>query len=144
MTQRIGAEGAIHGAVSIACAASFAIGLFFVFVWAPHPWGWRGFDHYHDIALELSSGRPFPTMEIPWGYAYVVAGFYRIFGVHPRALLTAQAFLNALLPLLVYASARAWVDRKTAALAAVLTGLLSFNTIYASTESSDALCTVIF
>src|SRR5439155_1299843 len=42
------------------------------------------------------------------------------------------------------ASARAWVDRSTATCAAVLTGISSFNTIYASTESSDALCTVIF
>ena len=29
-------------------------------------------------------------------------------------------------------------------LAAVLTGVLSFNTVYASTQSSDAVCTVLF
>ena len=35
-------------------------------------------------------------------------------------------------------------DRRTAIVAAVLAGFLSFNTIYASTQSSDAVCTVIF
>src|SRR4029079_16208240 len=45
---------------------------------------------------------------------------------------------------LVFALARTWCNRRTAVLAAVLTGIFSFNTIYASTESSDAVCTVIF
>ena len=48
------------------------------------------------------------------------------------------------IPLLVFALARAWCNRRTAVVAAVLTGILSFNTIYASTQSSDAVCTVIF
>jgi hypothetical protein len=48
------------------------------------------------------------------------------------------------MPLLVYAFARTWLDRRTAILAAVLTGVLSFNTVYASTQSSDAVCTVLF
>jgi hypothetical protein len=56
-------------AVYAACAASFTIALVFIFIRAPHPWGWEGFDHYHEIALELARGRPFPTMEVPWGYA---------------------------------------------------------------------------
>src|SRR5437762_3017832 len=144
MTSRVARALGSERVVYAACAASLGIGLFFVFVWAPHPWGWQGFDHYHEIALEVASGRPFPTLEIPWGYAYFLAAFYRAFGVHPRAALVLQAILNATLPLLVFASARAWVDRRTATCAAVLTGICSFNTIYASTESSDALCTVIF
>jgi hypothetical protein len=136
----------LHGdrAAYAASLMSLALGLFFIFVWAPHPWGWLGFDHYHDIALEIADGRPFPTMEVPWGYAYFLAGFYRVFGIHPWIPLVAQAAINALLPLLVFGSAAQWVGRRTATLAAVLTGLFSFNTIYASTESSDALCTVIF
>jgi hypothetical protein len=36
------------------------------------------------------------------------------------------------------------LDRRTAVVAAVLTGFLSFNTLYASTQSSDAVCTVVF
>jgi hypothetical protein len=130
--------------VYAACAASLALGLFFIFVWAPHPWGWRGFDHYHDLALEVTSGKPFSTMDVPWAYTYFLAAFYRLFGVHPRIPLVAQAGLNALNPLLVFQLARAWIDRRTAAAAAVLTGLFSFNTVYASTESSDAVCTVVF
>ena len=130
--------------VYAACAISLALGLFFIFVWAPHPWGWEGFDHYHDIAIELARGRPFPTMEVPWAYAYFLAAFYRAFGVQPWVPLVAQAVLNALSPLLVFVLARAWCNRPTAVLAAVLTGIFSFNTIYASTESSDAVCTVIF
>jgi hypothetical protein len=130
--------------VYAACAISLALGLFFIFVWAPHPWGREGFDHYHDIAITLARGGAFPTMEVPWAYAYFVAAFYRVFGVHPWIPLVAQAALNAFTPLLVFILARTWCDRRTAVLAAVITGLFSFNTIYASTESSDAVCTVIF
>ena len=36
--------------VWLSCLASFAIGMTFIFVWAPHPWGWEGFDRYHDYA----------------------------------------------------------------------------------------------
>lgn len=133
-----------HWTVYAACAISLALGLFFIFVWAPHPWGWEGFDHYHEIAIDLARGRPFPTMEVPWAYAYFLAAFYRAFGVHPWIPLVVQAALNALVPLLVFVLARAWCNRRTAVLAAVLTGIFSFNTIYASTESSDAVCTVIF
>src|SRR4051794_40872633 len=100
--------------VYTAGAISLAIGLFFIFVWAPHPWGWEGFDGYHDIALELARGRPFPTMEVPWGYAYFLAGFYRAFGNHPWIPLMAQAALNALVPLLVCVTATRWFDRRTA------------------------------
>src|SRR5947208_3289999 len=130
--------------VYAACGVALALGLFFVFVWAPHPYGWEGFDHYHTLALEVAAGRPFPTMEYPWGYAYFLAFFYRLFGDRPWIPLVVQSALNAALPLLVYRFALTWVDRRTAVLAAVLTGVFSFNTVYASTQSSDALCTVIF
>jgi hypothetical protein len=130
--------------VYAACAASLLLGFVFVFVRAPHPWGWDGFDHYHDIALILASGRDFPTLEVPWGYAYFLAAFYRVFGDRPWIPLTVQVLLNAFMPLLVFEISKDRVDRGTATLAAVLTGLLSFNTVYASTQSSDAVCTCIF
>lgn len=130
--------------VYAACAASLALGTFFVFVWAPHPWGWEGFDHYHQLALTLAAGQPFPTMEVPWGYAYFAAAFYRVFGDRPWVLLLAQVLLNAALPWLTYRVALEWTDRRTAIVAAIVTGLFSFNTIYASTQSSDSVCTVIF
>jgi hypothetical protein len=130
--------------VYAACGVALTLGLFFIFVWAPHPWGWEGFDHYHQLALEVAAGRPFPTMEVPWGYAYFLAGFYRLLGDRPWIVLVVQAALNAALPLLVYRLALTWVERRTAVLAAVLTGVFSFNTVYASTQSSDAVCTVIF
>src|SRR5262245_38210764 len=130
--------------VYAACAASIVIGLIFVFIRAPHPWGWEGFDHYHELALGVAEGRGFPTMEVPWGYAYFLAAFYRALGDHPWMPLTAQVALNALVPVLVFDFASTWLDRRTAAVAALLTGLFSFNTVYASTQSSDAVCTVIF
>ena len=131
-------------AVWAACAVSFALGLFFIFVWAPHPWGWEGFDHYHDLARVLAAGRAFPTLDVPWGYAYFLAGFYRVFGDRPWIPLIVQAALNASIPFLTYRFAVARFDRRTAVAAAVLTGLFSFNTVYASTQSSDAICTWLF
>ena len=130
--------------VGISCAAAFAIGVFFIFVWAPHPWGWEGFDNYHDFGRALARGEPFPTVDQPWGYAYFLALFYRLFGDRPLIPLVVQAALNALLPLLVYLFARSEFDEPTAAVSAVLTGFFSFNTVYASTQSSDAICTVVF
>jgi hypothetical protein len=130
--------------VRVACAASLMIGLFFIFVWAPHPWGWEGFDGYYDIGRSLARGEPFPTMDRPWGYAYYLAPFYRLFGDRPWIPLVAQAVLNALVPLFVYQFARTEFDQRVAAAAALLSGLLSFNTVYASTQASDAVCNVIF
>src|SRR4051812_36630411 len=127
-----------------ACLLSLLIGLLFVFVRAPHPWGWNGFDHYHELALALASGQPFPTMEVPWGYAYFLAVFYRLFGDRPWIPLIVQVALNATAPMLLFALARRWTDTTTAAVAAVLLGAFSFNTVYASTQSSDAICTVLF
>src|SRR5712692_1227388 len=85
--------------VYAACAASLALGLIFIFALAPHPWGWEGFDHYHDLALALAQGREFPTLERPWGYAYFLAAFYRVFGDRPWIPLVAQAAINAAVPL---------------------------------------------
>ena len=143
---RHGDERTVKGEfiVYAACAVSLAIGLFFIFVRSPQPWGWEGFDHYHEFALEIARGRPFPTMEVPWGYAYFLASFYRLFGDHPWIPLVVQVALNAAMPALVYRFASTWLDRRTAVVAAVLTGLFSFNTVYASTQSSDALCSILF
>src|SRR5882672_3690283 len=130
--------------VRTACLISLSLGLLFVFVRAPHPWGWNGFDHYHELALALASGQAFPTMEVPWGYAYFLAGFYRLFGDRPWIPLLVQVGLNAITPLLLFKLARRWTDDTTASLAALLLGAFSFNTVYASTQSSDAICTVLF
>jgi len=130
--------------VYAACGVTLILGLFFVFVWAPHPWGWQGFDHYDQLALVLAHGGGFPTFEVPWGYAYFLATFYRLFGDHPAIPLLAQVALNSFVPLLVFVAARAWFDTPVATVAAVLAGLCSFNTVYASTQSSDAVCTVLF
>jgi len=134
----------IRRSVAVACAAALAIGLFCIFVWAPHPWGREGFDNYHSLGLTLARGEPFPTVDQPWGYAYFLAFFYRLFGNHPVVPLVAQALLNALLPLLVFEFARTEFDERVASVAAVLTGFLCFNTVYASTQASDSVCTVIF
>lgn len=131
-------------AVYAASAVSLALGLVFIFVRAPHPWGWEGFDGYHALGLALARGEPFPTMEVPWGYAYFLSAFYRAFGDRPWIPLSVQSALNALAPMALYALARAWVDRRTATVAAVVCGVFSFNTVYASTQSSDAVCTVLF
>lgn len=130
--------------VSLACACSLAMGLFFILVWAPHPWGWEGFDDYHKLGLLLAGGESFPTTDVPWGYAYYLALFYRVFGNRPLFPLIAQAALNALMPLLVYLFAREEFDQRVATVAALLTGVLSFNTVYASTQTSDAVCNVLF
>ena len=58
--------------------------------------------------------------------------------------LLVQAAVNATAPFLVYAFARTAFTDRIAVVAAVLTGLCSFNTVYASTQSSDAICNVIF
>jgi hypothetical protein len=130
--------------VKASVVTSFLLGVVFIFVWAPHPWGWFGIDQYHQLAIELSHGRPFSTMDVPWGYAYFLAVFYRLFGPSPAPALVAQVALNALIPALVYRYARETFDARVAAVAALLTGVLSFNTVYASTESSDSVCTFLF
>src|SRR5215831_4951267 len=130
--------------IAAASCVTLAIGLVFVFVRAPHPWGWEGIDHYHELALLLAHGAAFPTTDVPWGYAYFLAAFYRLAGDHPWVPLTAQVVLNALVPPLLYALVRRDLGERAALTSAVLASVLSFNTIYASTQSSDAVCTVLF
>jgi len=60
------------------------------FIRAPHPWGIEG-STLSSARTDLAAGRPFPTMDVPWGYAYFLAAFYRLFGDHPAIPLTAQA-----------------------------------------------------
>jgi hypothetical protein len=130
--------------VHLASLVTLAIGLFFVFVWAPHPWSWRGIDQYDELARALARGEPFGTTDVPWGYAYFVAIFYRLFPDTPWAAVTAQVFINALVPVLLYRLARPAVGLRIAALAAWIVSIFSFNTIYASTQTSDSICTVLF
>ena len=129
---------------AIAATLSLLLGLFFIFVWAPHPWGWYGIDQYHQLAIELAQGRPFATLDVPWGYAYFLSVFYRIFGPTPLPVLLVQAVLNALIPIAIYAYASAEFDRRVASVAAVLVAIFSFNTVYVSTESTDAISTFLF
>ena len=127
-----------------ASGLSLALGLFFTFVWAPHPWGWQGIDAYHELASLLARGEPFATTDVPWGYAYFASVFYRLFGTRVWIPVLAQVILNAAAPVLLYHLVRPWTSRRVAALAALITGAFSFNNVYASTQASDALCTVLF
>lgn len=129
--------------VYAASAASFVLGLFFVFVWSPLPWGWTGIDYYYDIALSLAHGGTFATTNIMWGYAYFLAFWYRLFGDHPWVPLTAQVVLNASIPILLFHLTRIELGERVAVIAAVLAGLFSFNTLYAATQASDSVCTVL-
>lgn len=123
---------------------SLALGLVFVFVRSPLPWGREGFDFYHERALTLARHGTFETTDVPWGYVAFLASWYRVFGDKPWIPLTVQVVLNAAVPVMIFALARRWFDERTSALAAVLCGVASFNTLYASTQSSDAVCNVIF
>lgn len=130
--------------VIAASAASFVIGLVFIFVWAPHPWGWYGIDQYHQLAIDVSEGRGFATLDVPWAYGYFLAFFYRLFGPTPLPALLAQNLLNASIPVIVFLYAARAFNRRVAVVAAAMVGLLSFNTIYVSTESTDSVCTFLF
>ena len=130
--------------VPAAAGVTLLIGLAFIVVGAPLPWGWFGIDHYHDMAIALAEGRGFHTLDVPWGYAHFLAVFYRVFGPTPLPALLAQAALNALIPIIVYACARSVTDARVAAVATVLVSVLSFNTLYVATESTDSVCTVLF
>ena len=127
-----------------ASLVSLGLGLAFVFVWAPHPWGWLGIDQYDQIAVDLAAGAPFPTIDVPWGYGYFLALFYWAFGPTPAPALVVQVVLNAFIPLLVYRVAARDFDTRVAAIATCLVAVLSFNTVYASTEASDSVCTFLF
>ncbi len=130
--------------IYVAAAVTLALGLFFTFVWAPHPWGWKGIDSYHDLARSLARGESFPTMKVPWGYSYFVAACYGLFGERPWVPPFIQVILNASVPVMLYHLVRPAVGQRPASLAALLVGAFSFNTVYASTQSSDAICTVLF
>src|SRR5436190_9376453 len=136
--------------VYAASIASFLLGLFFIFVWTPLPWGWKGIDDYGRIAASLARGEPFPTIHLVWGYAYFLAIFYWLFGDSPAIPLCVQALLNASVPVMVYhlvrieaVSASPRRRERIAVTAAVLVGLFSFNTVYASTQAADSVCTVV-
>jgi len=131
-------------AVRVAMALTLFLGCFFIFVWAPHPWSWQGIDAYHELARSLARGEPFQTTDVPWGYAYYASILYRLFGERIWVPLVVQAALNALVPLLLYRLTAPLIGRRVATLAALITGVFSFNTIYASTQSSDTICTVLF
>src|SRR2546423_15385808 len=107
-------------AVRGACLLSLLIGLLFLFVGAPHPWGWNGFDHYHELALALASGQPFPTMEVPWGYAYFLSAFYRLLGDRPGIPPLVPAARTAPRPPLLFTLPRGWTGERTAPPAAWL------------------------
>jgi hypothetical protein len=127
-----------------ACAVSIGLGLTFVFVKAPHPWGWEGFDNYRQLGLALARGEMYPTLEVPWGYPAFLAIFYRAFGDRQWIPLVVQVLLNGLVPLMLYVAVRGRLGEREALVTAVLIGWFSFNTIYASTQASDALCTVLY
>jgi Dolichyl-phosphate-mannose-protein mannosyltransferase len=129
--------------VAAACLASFALGLFFIFIWSPLPWGWKGIDFYYEIALSVARGAPFPTMHLVWGYVYFLAFWYRLFGDHQWIPLCVQALLNATVPLMLYHMVRLQLGPRVGATTAVLAGVFSFNTVYASTQASDSVCTVL-
>jgi hypothetical protein len=128
----------------LAPLTTLAIGLFFVFVWAPHPWGWRGIDQYDQLARELARGEPFSTTDVPWGYTYYLAACLKLFGERTWVPVTIQVVVNAFTPLLVFMLARPAVGHRIASLAAWITAVFSFNTVYASTQSSDSICTLLF
>ncbi len=128
----------------IGALVSLALGLFFTFVWAPHPWGWQGIDAYHELARALARGERFPTTDVPWGYAYYAAFFYKVFGERLWAPLLGQVIANAFIPILLYKLVLPLTDQRTASLASLIVGSFSFNTVYASTEASDAICSVLF
>lgn len=131
-------------AVRFAAIITLLLGYFFIFLWAPHPWSWQGIDSYHELAKSLARGEPFQTTDVPWGYAYYAAAFYRLFGERLWIPLVAQATLNAAVPFLLFRLMVPVAGRRVATLSALIAGVFSFNTIYASTQSSDSICTVLF
>src|SRR6476659_8180730 len=86
----------------------------------------------------------YQTLEVPWGYPAFLAVFYRLFGDRQWIPLVVQVLLNSIVPLLIYSAVRARVGEREALVAAVLVACFSFNTVYASTQTSDSVCTVLF
>ncbi len=129
--------------VHASCAVSFALSLFFIFVWSPLPWGWQGIDGYREMALSLARGESFATIHVPWGYPYFVAFWFWVGGDLPWLPLLAQAALNASLPYLLYRLASLEIGPRVGVMSAVLAALLSFNTAYTAALSTDSVCTVL-
>ena len=130
--------------VAAATLVTIALGYVFIFVWAPHPWSWQGIDAYHELAKSLARGESFQTTDVPWAYAYYAAFFYWLFGERVWVPLVVQATLNGAVPFLLYRLVEPLAGRRVAVLSALIVGVFSFNTIYASTQSSDTICTVLF
>ncbi len=130
--------------VYAACGFSFLAGLFFIFIWSPLPFGWQGIDAYYDVAKSLAQGKPFAPFHIVWGYAYFLAFWYWLAGDRLWVPLVAQAALNATVPFMIYRLVRLELGHRYGVMTAILTGLFSFNTVYASTQASDTICTVVF
>jgi hypothetical protein len=123
---------------------SLVIGLVFAFVRAPHPWGWEGIDQYHELARALARGEPFGTTDVPWGYAYFVAAFYAALGDRAWIPVLVQVIANAFIPAMTAYLVAPLAGRRVSNLTALLVGVFSFNTVYASTLASDSICTVLF
>src|SRR5262245_37308906 len=143
MLRTIGRVLDSRATVYAACGATLALGLFFIFVWSPLPFGWKGIDFYYEIAQSLARGEPFSSLDIVWGYGYFRAFWYRLFGDHAWIPLCVQALVNATIPLMVYHLVRLEAGDRIAVAAAVLIALFSFNTVYASTQASDSICTAL-
>jgi hypothetical protein len=131
-------------AVRSATMITLALGYFFIFVWAPHPWSWQGIDAYHELAKSLARGESFQTTDVPWGYAFFAAALYKLTGDRIWVPLVVQATLNGLVPVLLHRLVSPLAGNRVATLSALIAGVFSFNTIYASTQSSDTICTVLF
>jgi len=128
----------------ITALISAALGLFFIFVWSPLPWGWEGFDDYYELGLKMARGEGYPTMFRIWGYPAYLAFFYTLLGDYPVVPLVVQALLNALVPVMVYRLVRMEMSPTAAGLSAIIAGLFSLSTVYASTQSADTLSVVLF
>ena len=125
--------------------ASFAIALRSSSSGRRTPGAGKAFDHYHDLGRLLARGEPFPTTDVPWGYRVFSRGVLSGRSAIGRGFRCSRRRRST-------RSCRSWCtvsiaiefDRRTAIAASVLTGVRSFNTVYASTQSSDAVCTVLF
>ncbi|MCE5271425.1 glycosyltransferase family 39 protein [bacterium] len=126
----------------LAAAVSLALGLGFIFGWSPLPFGPEGFDGYSGLARRIASNQDYNTFRRIWGYPGFLALCLHLFGDSPFPPLVLQSVLNAAIPVLLYNMVRDCLGKRAAGLSALLTGVLSFNTLYASTACSDSLTTV--
>lgn len=130
----------------MAWAISFALGVFFIFFWSPLPprkLTMGGYDEYQNLALLLADGKSYPTMARIWGYPYFLATIYRLFSDQLWIPLLFQAFLNSLIPLMIYYLVRLEIGRREAAISALLVAVFSFNTVYVSTQATESICTTV-